>query len=253
MNATELAALAAPFAADQVDWKAQAVSGNRALAVPYIDARTVMDRLDRVLGPGNWWDAYTVQPCGSVVCRLTIVIEGACVTKEDVGSPSEQSDKGDQLKAAFSDALKRAAVKWGIGRYLYSLPKQWVDYDPQKKRLLSTPTLPTWAVPKPPEPKPANGNGPFGKRPEPKTGSELSMWLDDLDSWLAERGHGPKGHVRTEVVRLAGTNEPIERWPVATVNGSVLAAKALAQKLRQGESPLAKQLRMSIEQKGGAA
>jgi hypothetical protein len=40
----------------------------------------------------------------------------------DVGGPSEQPDEGDRVKAAFSDALKRAAVKFGIGRYLYRLP-----------------------------------------------------------------------------------------------------------------------------------
>ena len=48
----------------------------------------------------------------------------------DVGAPSEQPDGGDRLKAAFSDALKRAAVKFGIGRYLYRLPQQWVRLRP---------------------------------------------------------------------------------------------------------------------------
>jgi hypothetical protein len=86
VNAQELAAaLAAPFPADSVDWKAQAVSGNRALAVPYIDARTVMDRLDGTVGPASWWDRYTLLPCGSVLCELTVVIGGSCVTKSDVG------------------------------------------------------------------------------------------------------------------------------------------------------------------------
>jgi hypothetical protein len=237
MNAQELAAaLAAPFPADEVEWKAQAVSGNRALAVPYIDARTVMDRLDGALGPGNWWDSYTVQPCGSVVCRLTVVIEGSCVSKEDVGSPSDQPDARDKLKAAFSDALKRASVKFGIARYLYSLPKQWVDYDAKRKQLVQAPTLPAWALPKPPPPTPpANGASPV-KAPEPKTGAELSAWLDHLDAWLAERGYAPKGHVRAEGVRLAGTTEPIESWPVATVNGAVQVAKALAAKLRQARN-----------------
>jgi len=67
--------------------------------------------------------------------------------KTDVGSPSEQPDDGDRLKAAFSDALKRAAIKLGIGRYLYRLPRQWVDYDPQSKQFAKTPMLPAWALP----------------------------------------------------------------------------------------------------------
>src|SRR5206468_3165838 len=51
------------------------------------------------------------------------------------------------MKAAFSDALKRAAVKAGIGRYLYRLPSTWVAYDPPKKAMATTPKLPDWALP----------------------------------------------------------------------------------------------------------
>ena len=69
------------------------------------------------------------------------------VRETDVGSPSEQPDDGDKLKAAFSDALKRAAIKLGIGRYLYRLPRQWVDYDPQQRQFVRPPQLPTWALP----------------------------------------------------------------------------------------------------------
>jgi hypothetical protein len=43
--------------------------------------------------------------------------------------------------------LKRAAIKFGVGRYLYHLPKVWVDYDPQKKQLKGQPQLPPWAMP----------------------------------------------------------------------------------------------------------
>jgi hypothetical protein len=62
-----------------------------------------------------------------VVCRLRWRIGGEWLTKVDVGSPSEQPDGGDRLKAAFSDALQREAVKYGVVRYLYRLPSQWVD------------------------------------------------------------------------------------------------------------------------------
>jgi hypothetical protein len=57
------------------------------------------------------------------------------------------ADDGDKLKAAVSDGLKRAAVKLGIGRYLYRLPRQWVDYDPQTKQFKQPPQLPGWALP----------------------------------------------------------------------------------------------------------
>src|SRR5947209_5260869 len=114
--------LATPFEPTEVKFKPQMVKNNRALAIAYIDARVIQDRLDEVLGTENWQDEYECLPDGSVVCRLQLRLGDRAVTKMDVGSPSEQPDGGDRLKAAFSDALKRAAVKFGIGRYLYRLP-----------------------------------------------------------------------------------------------------------------------------------
>ena len=84
----------------------------------YIDARHVMDRLDEVLGPANWEDSYRETPSGRVLCKLSLNIDGQWISKEDgAGETSFEGEKG-----AISDALKRAAVKWGIGRYLYALP-----------------------------------------------------------------------------------------------------------------------------------
>jgi hypothetical protein len=139
--------LTTPFPADAIHWKPLSVKGNRALAAAYLDARAVMQRLDSVFGVGGWKDAYQLVQGGSVVCTLSVRLDGEWVQKTDVGSPSEQPDDGDKLKAAFSDSLKRAACKLGVGRYLYKLPRQWLDYDPQKKQFVKTPTLPAWAVP----------------------------------------------------------------------------------------------------------
>ena len=140
-------ALTAPFLAEAVHWKPLSVKGNRALAAAYLDARAVMQRLDSVFGVGGWKDAYRLVAGGSVVCTLSVKVDGEWVEKTDVGSPSEQPDDGDKLKAAFSDALKRAAVRLGIGRYLYRLPRQWVDYDPQTRQFVRPPQLPPWALP----------------------------------------------------------------------------------------------------------
>src|SRR5215210_3241269 len=138
-------ALAAPFGETEVKFKPQAVKGNRALALAYVDVRAIMDRLDNVLGVDNWQDDYQLLPDNSVMCRLRLKIGKKWITKMDVGGPSEQPDGGDRLKAAFSDALKRAAVKFGIGRYLYRLPQQWADYDPVKRQFSTPPRLPEWA------------------------------------------------------------------------------------------------------------
>jgi hypothetical protein len=151
------AALAAPFEPREVKYKPQMVKNNRCLAMAYIDARLIQDRLDEVLGVENWEDGYKILPDGSVMCRLRVKLGDRWISKTDVGSPSEQPDGGDRLKAAFSDALKRAAVKFGIGRYLYRLPAQWVDYDPVKKQIAQIPQMPAFGIPKSkssPAPKP---------------------------------------------------------------------------------------------------
>jgi hypothetical protein len=139
--------LGAFFKPDAIKWKPQAVKDNRCMAVAYIDARNVMERLDEVVGPLGWQDSYEVLPSGNVSCRLAVTCQGFSVTKSDVGSQSEQPDEGDRFKAAFSDAFKRAAVKFGIGRYLYSLPRTWVDYDPQKRRIINPPVIPAHMLP----------------------------------------------------------------------------------------------------------
>ncbi|HSE46724.1 MAG TPA: Rad52/Rad22 family DNA repair protein [Gemmatimonadales bacterium] len=134
--------LAEPFPAEVVSAKPQVVSGNRALAVFYIDARDVADRLDQVVGPENWQDSYELLSDGSVACRLSVRVPGGdWVTKMDVGSPAGV-DAGDRMKGAFSDSFKRAGVKFGIGRYLYHIPAGWHDYDPQKKQFVKHPTPP---------------------------------------------------------------------------------------------------------------
>ncbi len=156
-----LAALAAPFEAGEVKAKPAAVSGNRALAIFYVDARVIQDRLDSVVGVAGWSDDYTVLPDGCVSCKLRCKIDGEWITKMDVGGKSEQPDEGDQMKAAFSDSLKRAAVKFGVGRYLYRTPSVWCDYDPQKRQFVRPPALPAAALPArdagPPAPKPSPG------------------------------------------------------------------------------------------------
>jgi hypothetical protein len=103
----------------------------------YIDARAVMDRLDTVVGATNWQTSYVVldPAMKAVECNLSIRLDGGWVTKCDVGYPNEgkDADNADKepLKAAYSDALKRAAVQFGIGRYIYSLEleRDWLPID----------------------------------------------------------------------------------------------------------------------------
>jgi hypothetical protein len=142
-------ALAEPFEPRQLKWKPQTVRGDKALGVAYVSASDVMNRLDKTVGVANWKDRYQVLSTGSVICRLSVRIGDEWVTKSDVGSPSEQPDEHDRMKAAFSDALKRAAVRFGVARYLHYLPAVWISYDAQRKRtdMNNLPALPSWAQP----------------------------------------------------------------------------------------------------------
>jgi hypothetical protein len=150
-------ALAAPFNPEEVKWKPGKVSGNRALALAYVDARVIQDRLDNVVGVLGWSDEYEAVGNGTFLCRLKVRVGDEWITKMDVGGESEQADEGDRTKAAVSDALKRAAVKFGMGRYLYRFPHQWADFDSGTKKFVKTPTLPAFALPrakpKPPSPE----------------------------------------------------------------------------------------------------
>lgn len=123
--------LAAEFPRDAIHWRAltMAPSGNRALAVGYMDARDVQDRLDEVCTPAGWRDSYVETAKGRVIATIEILIEGQWVGKSDgAGDTAVEGAKG-----GMSDAFKRAAVKWGIGRYLYRLPSVWAPCESTEK------------------------------------------------------------------------------------------------------------------------
>lgn len=103
-------------------WKVQAAKKYGVTCVGYIDARQVMDLLDEAVGPANWQDKY-MEVSGNVYCTLSIRVDGEWVGKTDAGSASAfESEKGQA-----SDAFKRAAVKWGIGRFLYAMKPVKLD------------------------------------------------------------------------------------------------------------------------------
>jgi hypothetical protein len=210
------AALAAPFDPSEVKFKPQAVSGNRALALPYVDARVIQDRLDDVLGVLGWCDSYECLPDGAVVCRLRIRVGGEWITKEDVGGQSEQPDEGDRRKASFSDALKRAAVKFGLGRYLYRQKPQWCDYDPQKRQFVKPPALPVFGHPPraaqaatPPPPPPPK------EKPTPPPAQPLPMRVAEFEAALLADGLCQAGDVKSYLMDLFAKEYPgrIDSWP----------------------------------------
>jgi len=121
-----LSDLTKPFPGNAISWRAQSVTKQepyKAMALAYIDARDVMARLDEVCGPENWQDSYAETPSGRVICTISIRVGDDWVSKADGSGDSDiEGEKG-----GISGAFKRAAVKWGIGRYLYDMPTPWVE------------------------------------------------------------------------------------------------------------------------------
>jgi Rad52/22 family double-strand break repair protein len=118
-----------PFDPIDVDFRVQGHANDqtgRAQVVAYVDARVVQDRLDSVVGAGNWsfdWTPLVIDNREVMVAKGTLTIHG--VSKSDAGSASNF----EQSLGAVSHCFKRAAVHWGIGRYLYNLPLNWIPVD----------------------------------------------------------------------------------------------------------------------------
>lgn len=135
-------ALAAPFPPERISWrvgtsnkkKRQRETGDnyakatKGMALAYIDARDVMGRLDEVCGPGGWQCKYSHAE-GKTVCDIGVKVGDEWVWKADgAGNSDIEAEKG-----ALSDAFKRAAVRWGIGRYLYDISSPWCELDEREQ------------------------------------------------------------------------------------------------------------------------
>lgn len=150
--------LVRPFHPDRVKWRVGATNREKTkgIALAYIDARDVMKRLDDVVGAANWQSRYPTIEGGLVICELGIRTRTDATTDSWVwkANGAGETDYEGQ-KGSCSDAFKRAAVLWGIGRYLYALPNTWVPVEQKGKSVVlpsgSVATLkmsfPKWATP----------------------------------------------------------------------------------------------------------
>lgn len=118
--------LSIPFQSHLVSTRVGRINsdGTKVNLLHYIDARDVYERLDAVVGPGGWsTELHIIQ--GGFIATLSIrdPETGEWVKKSDA---SDNTDF-EATKGGASSATKRAAVLWGIGRYLYGLPSMWVE------------------------------------------------------------------------------------------------------------------------------
>ena len=143
--------LADPFDASDIEWFVGVTTKDKTkgLAVPFITARAVQNRLDEVVGAHNWKNRFVEWKTGAQLCEILIYVEE---TNEWVGKVDGSADTDiEEIKGGLSSAFKRSATMWGIGRYLYSLENVWVDIEPKGNSYAICPTqtiiLPDWALP----------------------------------------------------------------------------------------------------------
>jgi hypothetical protein len=127
LSAEDLAILKAPFPRDSLGVKVQSYSKDRTrvMLVLYLQHTDVQDRLEQV-DPAWTSEVTSEERAGDTVyVRTRLTLKG--VSRENVG-------EGGDPKAAYSDALKRAAMLFGVGRYLYDSETVWADYDDSRDR-----------------------------------------------------------------------------------------------------------------------
>ncbi|MFQ6288173.1 Rad52/Rad22 family DNA repair protein [Yersinia enterocolitica] len=150
-----------PFPAADIEWRVQScgVTNNGkpwAMVLAYVTNRAIMKRLDDVCGKAFWRNEFQPAPDSGVMCGISIKVEEEWITKWDAA----ENTQVEAVKGGMSGAMKRAAVQWGIGRYLYSLEEGFAEVSLEKRNGWSRastkdkkiiywmpPSLPVWALP----------------------------------------------------------------------------------------------------------
>lgn len=175
-----------PFPANDIEWFIGVTSKDKTtgLAIPFITNRAVQDRLDEVCGVDGWKNEFkqirgeeTRNPDGTITNRISHLC-GISVWSEERGEWITKWDGADDtdieaLKGGLSSAMKRAAVQFGIGRYLYKMDSPWVEIEPIGKSYRMKPgqtlILPSWALP--------GGSG------HPMAGEEKAVRVQSGNRW----------------------------------------------------------------------
>ena len=153
--------LCEPFPYKDIEWRIQQSGTTRkndpwAMVLAYVTNRAIMKRLDDTFGCFGWKNEYKQAPDGGVLCGISIKIsQKEWVTKWDGADNTDI----ESVKGGLSNSMKRAAVQWGIGRYLYKLETAFINVQEDiysgkyrvkikdKQYSCDPPKLPEWALP----------------------------------------------------------------------------------------------------------
>lgn len=133
----ELNVLNAPLVSHEIEWRVQSQTkdGQKIIVVPYITNRCVMNRFDEQFGWSGWQNDMR-EIDGGFLCTITATLpDGQQVSKTDGASRTGI----EPIKGGISDAMKRCAVQFGLGRALYDFPKVFIETTDKY--------IPNWATP----------------------------------------------------------------------------------------------------------
>ncbi|WP_274856995.1 Rad52/Rad22 family DNA repair protein [Bacillus methanolicus] len=152
--------LKAPFPSKDIEWRVSrcGITNGKpwAMVLAYVTNRAIQNRLDEVFGPAGWKNDFRDFMQG-ILCTISCYVDGEWVSKSD----GAEQTLFESLKGGLSSAMKRAAVQWGIGRYLYNLEETFVEVFSERRpgaiRIKDDkqkvygywipPQLPDWALP----------------------------------------------------------------------------------------------------------
>ncbi len=190
----DLKKLADPFPATDIEWRVQSAGSKDgrvwARVLAYINNRAIMERLDDVCGPENWRNEFRHEENGAVLCGISIRVRSPVYASSSTGAIDggtedwvtkwDGAEKTDieAVKGGLSNAMKRAGVQWGIGRYLYQLEEGYANVSGNGEHYAAAnakkgypafkwdpPALPAWALP--------GGSGKPGNNARSAAGSSL--------------------------------------------------------------------------------
>lgn len=224
--AGNLKKLAEPFAPEDIEWRVQqsGMKGDKpwARVLAYVQNRAIMQRLDDVCGPEKWANRYKEAPNGGVLCGISIKCGDAWITKWD---GAENTDI-EAVKGGLSNSMKRAAVQWGIGRYLYKLEATFAEVGknkgdhwfqikkPKTDTVLfsgywNTPELPKWAVPGESKGKPQSEAAKVEEIMTAPEADPLDFLRDELADLLRDGLKQSPNNIRAAIGKLK-TKEQLE-------------------------------------------
>ena len=229
-----IAQLEVPFDPNEIKWRVVKTGqrGRRGAILPFADPRAYTDRLNQLLTPSGWSRECVVSHipslCGQRDDKVIVtakVLSAVAVTIHRLGSHTgageEWADEENAATSADAQAFKRACSYFGLGRYLYRFQEEWVNLD-RKRRPISVPTFPEWALPPGwvPTPPPGSGNkdikGPIDHRLSSSIESLRRPLGDAIYTEILERA----GHCRTaQNIPNADRQKNVLQWLQAAERG----------------------------------